>query len=255
MHRYKPPKTSVFDYLTHINYYLNEKNKDLTSTNELLKANNDYMNQFILSAFDLSGNYAANVRIVVYDESNNILSQIFSDSMGNVRSDIPVNSAPIQNDMVRTNEHITDLSRCYQPYFTYPYGYPGYHYDYPYGYPHYPFSGSLLDDDNDYFNRGIDTSINHPISTKKTTYKSPVDKPIHPSDIPPPINRADVDRSFYYPRPHPHPYPHPYPHPCPPCPPCPHPHPYQYNRLYRNTVMTPYEPNPTDVPPAHHYIH
>lgn len=180
MHRYKPPRSSVFDYLTHINYYLNERNKELTAMNDVLKANNDFMNQFILSAYDLSGNYNANIKIVIYDQSNNIISQMASDSSGNFINIPVVEVLPTIVDASNVSANQSDLSRCFGPHYGYPYyGYP---YWYPYGYPHY---GGVLDDD-DYYNRGIDMSINHPISVQHSTYHSPVNPPIQP--IHPPVH-------------------------------------------------------------------
>lgn len=160
--------------------------------NEVLKANNDFMNQFILSAYDLSGNYNANIKIVIYDQSSNIISQMASDSSGNFTNIPVVEVLPTIVDASNVSANQSDLSRCFGPYYGYPYGYPyGYLNGYPYGYPHYgyPYYGGLLDDEYDYHNRGIDMSINHPISVQHSTYHSPINPPMQPNHPPihPPI--------------------------------------------------------------------
>ena len=186
MLRFKRPRATFMEHLTHDNYYLNERCKDLTKTNELLTSNISFLNSFFVSNYDLSGNYLPNIKIVSYDSSYNIISYICSDESGNFLSNLKLDDyirdfstnviknilnvednqrgvnnkdPPLKNTMINTSNHIVDSSRCYvNPYF-YPYYYPFPYPDYLNPYFHY--------DNDDY--RGIDLSLNHPYLVSHTT--------------------------------------------------------------------------------------
>jgi len=176
MQRYKQPRTTYIEYLTHDNFYLNERNVELSKMCENYKKNIDYTNKFFYSIYDISGSYLPNIKIVVYDSSNDILTYICSDSSGafspTVELDLSTNT--LQNTMRQTDEHIGnfkqqdedsdkeihDMSRGFpfwhhhfHPYpgpypYPYPYPYPG-PYPGPYPYPPYPFDPYSLRDNTE----------------------------------------------------------------------------------------------------------
>jgi hypothetical protein len=99
-----------------------------------------------------------NIKIALFDGSNNVLSCIHSDSSGNFKFCIDLSDGylpcvinPSSNSKQTSKTHISDSSRCF-PY--YGYGYPYYGYGYPYYGYGYPYS--LADDD--YYNREIDVN-------------------------------------------------------------------------------------------------
>ena len=111
MQRFKTPKKSLFDHLTHDNYFLNERYKEAIGLYnesikmvEILRKDVDYMNKFIYSTYDLSSNnYSPNLKIVAYDSSDNVITYICTDSSGNFSSTIPL------------GEHLQTLSGASQP--------------------------------------------------------------------------------------------------------------------------------------------
>jgi len=167
MYDFKKPRKSFMDHLTHDNYYLNEKINELYKLTEMLQVNNDYLNKFIFSIYDLSGNYKTNIKIIFFDSSDNILSYLYSDNSGKLfpyknPNDISTNTIDmsnillenetnIKNTIINTNSHILDTSKC----FPYGYGYHGYprfpfYPGYPYGYPYgYGINHYRSDDDDD----------------------------------------------------------------------------------------------------------
>jgi hypothetical protein len=131
MQRFKTPKKSLFDHLTHDNYFLNERyNESMRLYNEsvkmieILRMDVDYMNKFIFSTYDLSSNnYYPYLKIVSYDSSDNVITYICTDSSGNLTSSIQLGEhfkKRPHND-VSNNINVTDMSRCF------PYDYPFYH--------------------------------------------------------------------------------------------------------------------------------
>jgi len=127
--------TSFIEYLSEENYYLNKKYNDLFKFVETLQSSLHYTNHFIRSTYDLSGHFLANIKIVSYDSSNNILSSICADASGyfypsfvmiddisknhhykmhhidvsyniNKESTIDVEEKNLKNTIVHTNEHI-----------------------------------------------------------------------------------------------------------------------------------------------------
>ena len=70
MQRFKTPKKSLFEHLTHDNYFLNERYNEAarlynesSKMVEVLRNEVDYMNKFIFSTYDLSSNnYRENLK-------------------------------------------------------------------------------------------------------------------------------------------------------------------------------------------------
>lgn len=197
MQRVKKPRATFLEHLTYDNYFLNEKYIHLSKLADTMKAEIEYTNNFINSIYDLCGNYAANIKIVTYDGSNNIISFVCSDASGNFK---PTNVIDLSS-----GQNASDMSRC----FPYPYGYPyPYHppfYHFPYGYHHHdsPLHRGVEMVNED---RGITTK---PISVIHSTTVNGVKQS-------PSVNSRDF--------PYPYPYPYPSPFPCP--------HTYPYNYLY-----------------------
>ena len=77
MLRFKKPRATFIEHLTHDNFFLNERCNELIRANELLTKDITYMNNFFLSNYDLSGNYLANIKIVTYDISDNWFRKFF----------------------------------------------------------------------------------------------------------------------------------------------------------------------------------
>jgi hypothetical protein len=153
----KKPHTTFLNHLTQDNYFLNEKCNELYKLNETLQRNVQYLNNFVFSTYDISGNYVSNLKIIAYDSSNNIISYICSDSSGNFSTqnkiDLSKNklNTHLKNTILNTETHINDSSRCFPFYgyyggYGFPY-YPPYGYPYRYGYP-YLYRDGLTDDDN-----------------------------------------------------------------------------------------------------------
>jgi hypothetical protein len=180
----KKPQATIFQHLTYDNYFLKLQRDDLNHVIGTLQSNISELNRFIVSHYDLSFNIKDNVKIIMFDSSDNVLSCIYSDTSGNFTgcSDLSMNYFPsLELSMKKLSKtHISDASRSF-PYGGYPY-YPHYPYGgYPY-YPHYPYGGypyyPLLAGDDYYYNRDIDTSLinKHPIPPNPTV-------PILPSPI------------------------------------------------------------------------
>ena len=134
MQRFKTPKKSLFEHLTHDNYFLNERYNEAarlynesSKMVEVLRNEVDYMNKFIFSTYDLSSNnYRENLKIVAYDSSDNVITYICTDSSGNFSSTISLGehlqnissqTVPLVIDKdISNNDPICDMSRCY-PYY------------------------------------------------------------------------------------------------------------------------------------------
>ena len=169
MHRFKTPKKTLFDHLTHDNYFLNERyNEAIKLYNEsvkmieTLRTEVEYLNKFVFSTFDLSSNnYSGNLKIVSYDSSDNVISYICTDSSGNFTSTIPLGEQlkkyPFSD--ISNNVIITDMSRnihYVHPPYCHPYC-PPYHP--PYYPPHRPPYRDIDDD------RGITSKPTNVIHT------------------------------------------------------------------------------------------
>jgi hypothetical protein len=248
MQKYKQPRVTYIEYLTHDNFYLNERNAELSKMCENFKKNIDYTNNFFHSIYDISGNYSPNIKIVVYDSSNDIITYICSDSSGafspTIELDLSLNT--LQNTMRQTNEHIgnftqqredvsfdgeeddlCDMSRGFpfwRPKFyprprprPYPYPHP-YPYPYPYPYPPYPFDPYLLRDNeesqdqpnkiSDSDNRSIADQLNQSIFNENNFKNKPIN--ISHSTSVNGIVKTTCDASRCLLDPYLCPYPHPY---------------------------------------------
>jgi len=205
MQSYKKPHTTFLDHLTQDNYFLNEKcnelykiNDTIQKINKILQKNVDYLNKFVFSTYNISGNYVSNLKIIAYDSSDNIISYIYSDSSGNFDPTIKIDLSKnhLKNTMKNTESHISDTSRCFPFHcgygycggYGFPY-YPPYGYGYPYGNPY--LYGSRDNDDNREIHQ--DLSLNIPNHIKPINVPFPNPLPIMHRDM---MDHSIMHRDF-----------------------------------------------------------
>jgi hypothetical protein len=157
------PKRTIFQNITFDNYFLMNRCNQLMETIHGLESNVQQLNGFIRRNYDLSYNVIENIKIMVFDASDNIISCMHTDTSGNfvtcedlsLNNYLPCVINPSHPMAKISKTHITDtcdVSRGY-PFYTYPYD-PYYYNLYAYNqyYSNYPY----LFGDDDYFYRGID---------------------------------------------------------------------------------------------------
>jgi hypothetical protein len=152
------PKKTIFQNITFDNYYLMNRCNQLMATIHGLESNVQELNNFIRRNYDLSYNVIENIKIIVFDGSDNIVSCMHTDTSGNfitcedlsLNNYLPCVINPIQPSVKTSKTHITDMCDVSRGYPFYPCD--PYYYN-PYGYnPYYPY----LFGDDDYFYRGVD---------------------------------------------------------------------------------------------------
>jgi len=158
------PKRTIFQNITFDNYFLMNRCNQLMATIHGLESNVQELNGFIRRNYDLSYNVIENIKIMVFDSSDNIISCMHTDTSGNfvtcedlsLNNYLPCVINPSQPVVKIAKTHITDMCDVSRGYPFYPYSYDPYYYN-----PYYAYL--YRDSEN------LDLKPSPPNSVKKTS--------------------------------------------------------------------------------------
>jgi hypothetical protein len=171
MLRAKKTKPSVFQHLSYERYFLKNKNEELMQMVHTLQSNNDMLNDFIMSSYDVSGNANCCTEIATYDLSGELMSCVMTDISGNFipcivhPKDMSCNyiggkilgNHPNDKDKRLSCDYDHHYNRY--PYYMYPYsGYPYSRYGGYYGYRDMDKGVELTEEDDNVKVHSIPTS-------------------------------------------------------------------------------------------------